>query len=189
MSVWQFQEGSNGCWNEHWPAAMEKQRALADLIDKSGVKSFFNNNAFFKLYNKIFFRFSSKQISAFYYVNTTSSLESDVERQMSMSRAKQALELALLAAYLRSSAAAAASGDQANLRTASLPVLKYRRGPNQSQQDECRDGSAVNARIQSGLSMPPGLGFAPPAASELVSALESLRMHGLHAAASSVCAA
>ncbi|KAJ1629754.1 hypothetical protein T492DRAFT_840544 [Pavlovales sp. CCMP2436] len=192
-SVWRFQGGSNGCWHEHWPAAKEKQRALVDLIDKSGIKSISNNNAFFKLYNEVTFRFSTKQISAVYYVNTTSPLESNVKRQLT--RARQALEVAFLAAHLRSSAVAAASGNQAELRTARLPVLEYRRGPgasyshHQSQPDECRDGSAVNARIRSGLPMPPGLGFAPPAASELAFALESLRRQGLHAVSSSVCAA
>jgi hypothetical protein len=142
---------------------------------------------------QVFVRYNSNQISAVYYVNTTSSLESDVERHVSMARARQALELALLAAHVRSTAAAAAaaSGDKAQLRAArrSLPVLQYRHGPGASNlrrsqlAGECWDGTAVNARIRSGLPAPPGLGFAPPAARDLVPALESLHRQGLIGAA------
>ncbi|KAJ1631454.1 hypothetical protein T492DRAFT_995432 [Pavlovales sp. CCMP2436] len=188
MSIWHFVKRANGCYHEHWAAAIEKQRAFVDLLDRSGVNSFP-----FKLYNEVFVRYTSPQISAVYFVNTTSSLESDVERRVSMSRARQALEMALLAAHVRSSAAVAAassSGDKESslkLRAARqiLPVLEYRHGPGASNLrrsqlvGECWDGSAVNARIRAGLPVPPGLGFAPPAESNFVPALESLHRQGL----------
>jgi hypothetical protein len=47
-SIWHFVKRAGGCWHEHWPAAMEKQRAFVDLLELSGANSFP-----FKLYNEV----------------------------------------------------------------------------------------------------------------------------------------